>query len=70
MPKYSVVIQYDENDEIYVASVPELKGCIAHGKTQADAVREINIAMELMIACMLEEGAELPEPLRQDSKIA
>ncbi|MCL2050682.1 MAG: type II toxin-antitoxin system HicB family antitoxin [Lachnospiraceae bacterium] len=70
MPKYSIVLQYDEADDIYVAIVPELKGCMAHGKTQADAVREINIAMELMVESMLEDGEELPRPLTQNSKIA
>ena len=70
MLKYSILIQYDEIDNIYVASVPELDGCMAHGKTQADAVREINVAMELMIECMLENGEELPEPITQNSKIA
>jgi len=71
MPKYSVLIQYDEVDGIYVASIPELKGCMAHGKTQSDAMREVKIAMELMIECMQEMGKELPKPLTQNnSKIA
>ena len=70
MPKYSILIQYDEVDNIYVASVPELDGCMAHGETQADAIREINVAMELMIECMLKLGHELPEPITQNSKIA
>ena len=41
MLKYSVVIQYDGRDNIYVAHVPELAGCMAHGSTPEDAAREI-----------------------------
>ena len=67
MPKYSILIQYDETDDIYVASIPELKGCMAHGKTQSEAMREIKVAMELMIECMTEMGKELPKPLTQNS---
>ena len=70
MPKYSILIQYDESDDIYVASVPELGGCLAHGKTQADAVREVNTAMELWVQCALEDGEELPLPLTRNMQTA
>ena len=32
MAKYSIFMQYDPQDKIYVASVPELQGCMAHGE--------------------------------------
>ena len=41
MSKYSVFMYYDEQDQIYVASVPELQGCMAHGETQEEALKEI-----------------------------
>ena len=47
--QYSVLIQYDSIDKIFVASVPELKGCMAHGKTREDAMHEIQIAMQLLL---------------------
>ena len=34
--EYSIVIYFDPVDKIYVASVPELQGCMAHGNTRKD----------------------------------
>jgi len=63
MGKYSIIIQYCKIDNIYVASIPELRGCMAHGKTQAEALKEINIAMELWLECAKEVGEPIPEPM-------
>lgn len=63
MAEYSIFIQYDKEDEIFVASVPELSGCMAHGKTREEALREIEIAKNLWIECVLEDGEKVPEPL-------
>jgi len=63
MDKYSVFIQYEPCDNIFVASIPELKGCKAHGDTREDAIREIKIAMELWLEDMKENGELIPEPM-------
>jgi predicted RNase H-like HicB family nuclease len=62
MAEYSVFIQYDPIDKIYVASVPELSGCMAHGNTKEQALREIETAKELWIETALEDGQPVPEP--------
>lgn len=62
MAEYSIFIQYDETDNIFVASVPELPGCMAHGKTKEEALKEIEIAKNLWIESALEDGEEVPEP--------
>ncbi len=36
--QYSMNIQYDPVDRIYVVTVPELPGCRTHGKTYEEAV--------------------------------
>ena len=61
--KYSVLVQYDIRDKIYVASIPELKGCIAHGKTQEEAMQEIKTALELWIETAKENNVSVPEPM-------
>ena len=61
--QYSVMIQYDAVDEIYVASVPELQGCMAHGYTREEAMKEIQIAMQLQLEVMMDKGIPVPEPL-------
>ena len=63
MLKYSVTIQYDSRDNIFVAKIPELSGCMAHGDTYAQAMEEIQIAMELWLECAKEVGKEIPEPM-------
>jgi predicted RNase H-like HicB family nuclease len=46
---YSMVIQWDLRDEIYVVSVPELPGCRTHGKTYEKAVKNALEVIELWI---------------------
>lgn len=62
MSKYSVLIQYDDVDNIYVASIPELQGCMAHGATQEEAFREVNIVRDMWIETAKEEGLPIPKP--------
>ncbi|MCM1263563.1 MAG: type II toxin-antitoxin system HicB family antitoxin [Butyrivibrio sp.] len=62
MAEYSIFIKFDPIDKIYVASVPELPGCMAHGKTKEQALKEIEIAKELWIETALEDGQTIPEP--------
>ncbi|MCL2405667.1 MAG: type II toxin-antitoxin system HicB family antitoxin [Defluviitaleaceae bacterium] len=62
MQKYSVSICFSKSDNCYVASIPELKGCMAHGDTYIEAIKEIQDAMDLHIEMILELGHELPQP--------
>ena len=63
MKNYSMLFQYDTTDRIYVGSVLEIPGCMAHGETQEDAMRELKIALELWLRVAKDEGLEVPEPL-------
>ena len=62
MAEYSIFIKYDPIDKIYVASIPELSGCMAHGATKERALKEIEIAKELWIETAIEDGQPIPEP--------
>ena len=62
MSEYSVFIQYDPVDEIFVVSIPELPGCMAHGETKEKALKDIETAKELCIETALEDGQTIPEP--------
>jgi len=61
--QYSILIQYDATDKIYVASVPELKGCMAHGNTREEAIKEIQVAMQLQLEVIMDKGMSLPAPM-------
>lgn len=62
MQKYEVVISWDNQDKIFVAYAPELAGCVAHGKTQIDALNNVNEAIELWLETAKEFGDEIPQP--------
>ena len=63
-PKYELVIYWDNGDKIFVAEVPDLPGCMAHGKTQIEAVQNVGDAMELWLETAREFGDRIPVPRR------
>ncbi len=62
MFKYEIILYWSNADDAFVAEVPELAGCTAHGDTQEDALKNINQAMELWIDTAKEFGDPIPEP--------
>ena len=62
MHKYEIIIYWDNRDNIYIADVPELPGCAAHGKTYNEALDNVNEAIELWINTANEFGDPIPEP--------
>ncbi len=58
MYKYTIEIFYSEEDERYIAVVPELPGCSAFGETEEEALKEIKVAIELWIEAAKKEGRE------------
>lgn len=59
---YAVVLFWSDEDEAYVADVPDLKYCSAHGPTPEEALREIKIAMGAWLASAREHGDPIPTP--------
>ena len=62
MQKYEIILYWSSEDKVFVAEVPELPGCMAHGDTQEIALRNINEAIELWIDTAKEYGDPIPEP--------
>ena len=60
--QYSILIQYDATDNIYIASVPELSGCMAHGRTPEEALQEVSIVCEMWIEEAEKTGKPIPRP--------
>jgi len=57
---YSMIIQWEPTGQIYVVTVPELEGCVTHGKTYEEAVSQGQEAIEAWV--MGEDPATLPAP--------
>ena len=62
MYKYEIILYWSNADDGFVAEVPELPGCMAHGDTWDAALRNVNLAMELWIDTAREFGDPIPEP--------
>ena len=60
--KYEIIIYWSNEDDAFVADVPELPGCMAHETTQDAALRNAQEAVELWIETAREYGRPVPEP--------
>jgi predicted RNase H-like HicB family nuclease len=60
--KYEIILYWSDEDHIFVAEVPELPGCFAHGKTQNAALKHVQEAIDLWIITAKEDGIEIPVP--------
>ena len=60
--RYELIIFWDKADEIFVVDVPELPGCMAHGRTKRNAIANAEAAIELWIETAKEDSLEIPEP--------
>ncbi len=60
--RYEVIIYWSAEDEAFIAEVPELPGCMAHGKSQREALTNIKQAEALWIKTAKEFGDPIPEP--------
>ena len=65
MHKYEIIIYWSREDQAFVAEVPELPGCMAHGNTQQEALTNANEAIQLWIDTAQEFGDPIPEPKGQ-----
>ena len=62
MYRYEIILYWSNEDECFIAEVPELPGCVAHGDTQQSALASINDAMTLWLETAREKNQSIPEP--------
>ena len=60
--KYEIILYWSEEDQVFVAEVPELPGCVAHGDTLESALSSANDAIQLWVDTAREFGDPIPEP--------
>lgn len=60
--KYEVIIYWSAEDQVFIAEVPELAGCAAHGSTPNEALAHAQEAISLWIETAQEFGDPVPEP--------
>ena len=60
--KYEIIIYWSEQDEAFIAEVPELAGCMADGKTYQDALANAEVIIQEWIETAKELGRPIPQP--------
>ena len=68
--RYSMVIQWSDEDEAYIVTLPEFGACKTHGSTYEEAARQGQDALESLIAAYTEDGRPLPEPVKHGSPVS
>jgi predicted RNase H-like HicB family nuclease len=59
---YHINLFWSAEDDCWIADVPDLKYCSAHGSTAEDAAREIQIAIDAWLDVAAERGEAPPPP--------
>jgi predicted RNase H-like HicB family nuclease len=65
MDKYEIILYWSEEDKVFIAEVPELPGCMAHGESQESALANTKEAIRLWIDTAREFGDPIPAPKGQ-----
>ncbi len=62
MSRYEIIIFWSDEDDAFVADVPELPGCMAHGSSYEEALANAKEAIELWLNTAREFGDPTPVP--------
>jgi predicted RNase H-like HicB family nuclease len=61
-PRYEIILYWSEDDQAFVAEVPELPGCAADGATYREALENAEIVIREWIETARQLGRPIPEP--------
>ena len=67
---YHINLFWDKRSDRWVAAVPDLPGCSAHGATPAEAAAEVQVAIQAWLETARAEGLAIPEPRYRPSSAA
>jgi predicted RNase H-like HicB family nuclease len=59
---YPIVVFWSAEDAAFIADVPDLAYCSAHGETPEEALHEVRIAMEAWLEAARAAGKPIPHP--------
>jgi predicted RNase H-like HicB family nuclease len=62
MSKYEIIIYWSQDDDAFVAEVPELAGCMADGATYQEALANAEIIIDEWLETANDIGRPIPEP--------
>ena len=62
MARFEIIVYWSDDDQAFIAEVPELPGCMADGKTYQEAIANAEVVMQEWIETAKELGRAVPEP--------
>ncbi len=62
MIKYEMIIYWSDEDQAFIAEVPELPGCAADGATYQEVIANVEVVIQEWIETAKELGRPIPEP--------
>ncbi len=62
MSKYEIIIYWSEDDQAFLAEVPELPGCMGDGATYQEALANVEVIIQEWLETARELGRPIPEP--------
>jgi predicted RNase H-like HicB family nuclease len=62
MVKYEVILYWSNEDQTFIAEVPELPGCVADGATYQEALKNVEVVIKEWIETAKEIGRPIPKP--------
>lgn len=69
-PHYHINVFWSAEDGCWIADVPDLQTCSAHGGTPAEAVAEAQTAIDLWLEVARDHNMPIPEPRYRADKFA
>ena len=62
MPKYEIIMYWSQEDQAFIAEVPELPGCAADGSPYQQALANVEVVIQEWLETAQELGRPIPEP--------
>jgi predicted RNase H-like HicB family nuclease len=62
MTKYEIILYWSNEDQSFIAEVPELAGCAADGATRQEALAHVETVIGEWLQTAQELGRPIPEP--------
>ena len=62
MSRYEVILYWSDEDQSFIAEVPELPGCMADGASYREALDSIEVVIQEWLETAKELGRPIPQP--------
>ena len=62
MNKYEIIVYWSQEDNRFIAEVPELPGCISDGENQIEALKNVNLIIDEWIETAIQTKRNIPVP--------